>query len=130
MHGTYRARGKLRWASATLAVLGTLATVAVAYRLHRASELGTGDMLTSLAALLLLVGAMSTAWRLQVRKLRDRAQAAEWEAKRARREDVLLDGDEDRALWDSVPPASVNDDTCGIGLNVFAIHRYRYPRAG
>jgi high-affinity Fe2+/Pb2+ permease len=130
MHGTYRARGKLRWASATLAVLATLAAAAVAYRLHRASELGTADLLTSLAALLLLVGAMSTAWRLQVRKLCARAQAAEWEAKRARREDVLLDGDEDRALWDSVPAASVDDDTCGIDANVVALSRYRFPQAG
>ncbi|WP_327029681.1 hypothetical protein OG989_03945 [Micromonospora sp. NBC_01740] len=130
MHGTFRARGKLRWASATLATLATLATVAVAYRLHRASELGTADLLSALTALLLLVGALVTGWRLQVRKLRARAEAAEWEAKRLRRADQLLDGEEDRALWDSVPATGVDADTCGIDANVVALSRYRFSQAG
>lgn len=130
MHGTFRARGKLRRASATLTTLAIAAIAAVAYRLHRASELGTADLLSAITAALLLSGALITGWRLQVRKLRARAEAAEWEAKRLRRADQLLDGEEDRALWDSVAPATVEDDTCGIGLNVVAIHRFRYPRAG
>jgi hypothetical protein len=132
MHGTYRARGTLRWARATLTTLAVLAAVLVSYRLRRASELGMTDLLTSTGALVLLVGAMGSAWCLHVRKLRARAEIAEWEAARARREDTLLDGEEDRALWDSIPAAAseIDADTCGIGLNVVALDQRRFPKAG
>ncbi|AXH89374.1 hypothetical protein [Micromonospora aurantiaca] len=61
--------------------------------------------------------------------------AAQWEAAKARRQAEqaeLLDGDEDRALWASIPAAGSDEDTCAFtATNVIAINQYRsWPQAG
>lgn len=80
-----------------------------------------------------IASALIAAWggyRIKARNLEQRAQSAEWEAARLRR-DELLDDDADRELWDSIPAHPIDDDTCAFGLNVIAINQYsRYPEAG
>ncbi|MET8265913.1 hypothetical protein ABZU92_18195 [Micromonospora arida] len=55
-----------------------------------------------------------------------RAQVAELEAARLRRQETLLDGDEDQALWDSVPAAGSQDDTCAFGTQVVVLDQRRH----
>ncbi|MFI2577670.1 hypothetical protein ACH5AJ_36355 [Streptomyces rochei] len=112
-------------ARAGLTTLFLLAAVGGVYRLTRASALGWYDLITSTSAGALLVGALTTGWAVHTRKLRARAEAAEWETARLRREASLLDGEEDRALWDSVLAAGSDDDTCAFGPNVRMFNHYR-----
>jgi len=126
MHHTHHSRTRLRSARTAIIALATLAVVAVAYRIRRAAEMSVADTLTSIGAATCLAGAICAAWRLHVRKLR--AEQAEWLAARRRRQDTILDGDEDRQLWDSVPPKTIDEDTIAFGVNVVALNQYR--RAG
>ncbi|MEU8371257.1 hypothetical protein [Micromonospora tulbaghiae] len=64
-----------------------------------------------------------------------RYQAAQWEAAKARQQAEqaeLLDGDEDRALWASIPASGSDEDTCAFNAtNVVAINQFRsWPQAG
>lgn len=54
-----------------------------------------------------------------------RAQVAELEAARLRRQETLLDGDEDQALWDSVPALGSENDTCAFGTQVVVLDQHR-----
>lgn len=55
-----------------------------------------------------------------------RAKYAEWEAARLRRQETLLDGDEDRALWDSIPALGSEHDTCAFGKDVIVLAQRRH----
>ena len=116
---------------AGLTALSLAAAAALTFRIERASELGWLESATSVGTALLVSATFAAGWRIHARKLRARAEAAEWETARLRRNETLLDGDEDQELWDSVPAAATNmEDTCAFGTVVVPINRFRYPQAG
>ena len=116
---------KLNAATITFATLAVCATAALAYRIWRASDFGPIEALTSAGTGGLVAAACSTGWLIRVRNLRARAESAEWQNARLRRAETLLDGDEDKELWDCVPPAGNNEDTCAFGTSVHVLSQYR-----
>lgn len=117
--------GHIRFARNTLAVI---AVALLGYRIIRAAHVSTADAITSAITGVTLIGATALGYLAHVRTLRDRAEQAEQKVVQLR--DNLLEGDEDRALWDSVEPASDDEDTCKFGLNVIAINQARLKQAG
>lgn len=103
------------------AILTTCGLTALAYRIWRASHLGLLEALTSAGTGLLLIAAVAAGWTAHTRNLRVRVETAEWEAALAKRADTLLDGEEDRKLWESVEPAGNDEDTLTFGKNVVAL---------
>jgi hypothetical protein len=131
MHNPHPASSKVHPA---LTVLTVLAAAGLAYRIWRATTLGLAETLTCIGTAAFVIGACATGWRLHVDKIRAeqraeraerKAERAEWEAARQRRDETLLDGDEDKALWDSVPALGNEHDTCAFGTNVHALNQYR-----
>lgn len=94
------------------------------------------DLLSILSAAASIGGAAAlwcVHYWVQAQKTARRAAAAERTVVELKRTVELLDGDEDRALWDSVPAAgSLEEDTCVFGKEVIALNqwRLRYPKAG
>lgn len=125
MHHRPTYPGHLRFARNTTAVL---AATLFGYRIIRAVLTGTLlDGITSVATGLALIAATGLGYVIHLRQLRDRAERAEKKVVELRA--GLLEGDEDKALWDSVEPASNEnaEDTYKFGLNVIAI---RFKQAG
>lgn len=117
---------KMHHARAVLTVLSLLAGAALTYRVWRASTFGVFEAATSLTTAALLTGAMGFGWAIHVRRVRAE-NAAEARQKVI---DLNADDEADRALWDSIPPAKIDEDTIAFGQKVVPLDRYRYPRAG
>lgn len=109
-------------------LFSVLAAALLGYRIIRAADVSVADAITSTITGLTLVGATATGAVVRLRELRQRAEQAEQKVIQLR--DNLLEGDEDRALWDSVEPAADDEDTCKFGLNVIAINQARLKQAG
>ncbi|MEU5668924.1 hypothetical protein ABZ749_00875 [Micromonospora sp. NPDC047753] len=114
-------------ARAICTVLAVLAATGLGYRLWRASTVGAVELLTAAGTAVLVVGALGTGWAVHVRKVRAEQQAEReaWDAARLRRQENLLDGEEDRALWGSVSALGSDEDTCAFGINVAVLAQYR-----
>ncbi|MEV1321926.1 hypothetical protein AB0J14_38260 [Micromonospora arborensis] len=79
-----------------------------------------------------VIAAIGCGYRIKARQLErakvaaeERAKYAEWDAARLRRQETLLDGDEDRELWASVPALGSDQDTCAFGTQVVVLDQRR-----
>jgi len=117
----------LRSARAICTVLAALAATGLSYRIWRASTLGGVELLTAVGTAVLLIGALGTGWAMHIRTVRAQQQAerAAWVATSQRRQEMLLDGEEDRALWGSVPALGSDQDTCAFGTQVVVLDQHR-----
>lgn len=117
----------LRSARAACTVLATLAAIGLSYRIWRASTLSAIDLITAVSTAVLTVGTLGAGWVMHIRKVRaeQRAERAAWATNIQRRQEVLLDGDEDRELWESTPVVGNDQDTCAFGTQVVVLDQHR-----
>lgn len=125
MRNRFTYPGHLRAARNTLIAVGV---ALVSYRLLRAAGQSAADLATSIATVLTIVGATVVGAVERVGAYRARAEAAE--LKVIHMSDAVLDDEADKALWDSIPAAKIDEDTCAFGLNVVVLNQHRFPRAG
>ncbi|PWR08549.1 hypothetical protein DKT68_15135 [Micromonospora acroterricola] len=135
MHNPFNPDRTLRWArNASAVIAASIASLRVA----DAIDVILLPEVVSVAAIAPFIASVVTAvgcgYRIKARRLeRDKASAekrakyAEWENVRLRRQETLLDGEEDKELWDSVPAASNMEDTCAFGTQVVVLDQRRRP---